>query len=113
MLVSAQENEGKRRGFAGMIGGKVLSRTGTSLSVKVTRIEQTWKHSGMDNPEALVGKTVRIVPREKNSNVAKYAKTLKKGDNDSFDVKQDGDVMVWLELTRAQRKRIGVGKERR
>ncbi len=113
VLSRAGEGEGTRRGFAGMIGGKVLGRTGTSLSVEITRIERTWKHSRMENPQSLVGTTVRIVPREKNSNVARYARTLRTGDADSFDVKQDGDAMVWLELTKVQRERIGVDKKKR
>jgi hypothetical protein len=97
------------KGFAGMIAGKVLSREGGNLAVEVTGIEKTWKHSGMENPQSLVGTTIKVIPSKKAPNVARYAETLKAGDRDVFDVKQDGPslTMVWLELTKAQRERVG------
>lgn len=100
-------------GFAGMIAGKVLSKDGGKLVVEVTRIEKTWKHSKMENPGSLVGREVVILPSKKAKNVGRLAEMLKPGDTESFDVRQDGKLMVWLELTGPQRERVGDGGKKR
>ena len=97
-------------GFAGMIAGKVLSKDGGKLVVEVTKVEKTWKHNKMENPGSLVGREVVILPAKKSAMVGKLAAMLKAGDTESFDVKQDGKLMVWLELTGPQRERVGEKK---
>lgn len=101
------EGGGGGKGFAGMIGGTVAAKDGARLTVEVTAIEKVWKHSNLEQPGKLVGQRIRIEPSSKASNVAKYAATLKAGDSDHFDVKQDGEVFRWLELTKEQRAKIG------
>ncbi|MBM4154344.1 MAG: hypothetical protein FJ221_04875 [Lentisphaerae bacterium] len=100
-------------GFAGMIAGKVLSKDGGKLVVEVTGVEKTWKHNKMENPGSLVGREVVILPSKKAKNVARLAEMLKPGDTESFDVRQDGKLMVWLELTGPQRERVGDGEKKR
>ncbi len=100
-------------GFAGMIAGKVLSRDGGKLVVEVTKVEKTWKHNKMENPGSLVGREVVILPSKKAKNVGRLAEMLKPGDAESFDVRQDGKLMVWLELTGPQRERVGDGEKKR
>ena len=99
------------KGFAGMIAGKVVAKDGAKLSVEVTAIKNAWKHNKLENPQSLVGQKVTIVPSKKSPNIAQYAELLKAGDADSFDIRQDGAVMVWLELTKEQRAKVGVGKD--
>ncbi len=94
-------------GFAGMIAGKVLSKDGGKLVVEVTKVEKTWKHSKMENPGSLVGREVVILPSKKAKDVGRLAEMLKPGDTESFDIRQDGKLMVWLELTGPQRERVG------
>jgi len=108
LLAKEKAEQGGGKGFAGMVGGTVVERNGNALSVEVTKIEKAWKHNKMENPEKLVGTRIKIVPGPKSSNVDKYARTLKAGDADDFDVRQEGGVFQWLELTRAQRAKIGV-----
>lgn len=108
LFAREKAEEGGAKGFAGMIGGTVVERSGGKLSVEVTKIEKTWKHSKMEDAAALVGSRIKVVPGPKSANVAKYAGTLKAGDADHFDVRQEGGVFFWLELTKEQRAKIGI-----
>ena len=97
------------KGFAGMLKGKVTGRDGRALLVEVTGVEKAWKQSTFEKPESLVGQKISILPSKKSDMVGKFAETLKVGDEVSFDVRQDGKSMVWLELTGDQRARVGEG----
>lgn len=103
------------RGFAGMMTGKVISKGEDRIRVEVTGIRRRWKHSKAENAESLIGKevTLRIVPgiyKKKPdylAHVRAFFGLLKVGDSDAFDVKHDeGDSLVFLELTRAQAERV-------
>ena len=109
----AEEKQEGGGGFAGMLAGKVVAKDGTKLQVEVTGIEKTWKHNKLENPQSLVGKKVRVAPSDKSPNVARYADKLSVGDADVFDVKQDGEIMLWLELTGKQREKIGLGRDKK
>ena len=98
------------KGFAGMLAGTVTGRDGGNLIVEVTKVLRVWKHSKLENAANLVGQKVTIMPAKKSPNVGRYAEKLNVGDSDEFDVRQDGKVMVWLELTGPQREKIGAAK---
>lgn len=108
------------KGFAGMIVGKVVSKGEDQLNVEVTRIDRTWKHSKAESPDALVGKTVTVklhpeAYAKKKSYLARvrhFFGLLKVGESDTFDVKNaEGDVLLFLELTKAQRERVEKAEE--
>ena len=104
------------KGFAGMVTGKVVSKGEDKVTVEVTAIAKTWKHSTAENAQALVGKTVeiRIIPgayeRKKGDYLAKVRKffsLLGVGDSESFDVRHvEGDWLKFLELTKDQLERV-------
>lgn len=95
------------KGFAGMIAGKVTAKDGDKLVVEVTKVDKTWKHNKLENAESIVGQKVTILPAKKSPMVGAYAAKMNVGDADVFDVRQDGPLMVWLELTGDQRKKNG------
>ena len=104
------------RGFAGMLSGKVVSKGGNELVIKVTAIEKTWKHNKAEKPESLVGQqvTMRIKPeiyKKKEGYVAKVRKffdLLKVDDVEKFDCRHDeGNELTFLELTKEQLERVG------
>ena len=104
------------KGFAGMVTGKVVSKGEDKLTVEVTAIAKTWKHSTAENAPALVGKTVeiRIIPSTYDRKNATYLARVRKffsliavGESDSFDVRNvEGDWLKFLELTKDQLERV-------
>ena len=111
-LARAEDGGKKGQGFAGMIAGTVVSKAEGSAVVEVTAIEKAWKHSRMENPQSLVGQKVTVKPGAKG-NTGSYLKLLNPGDKDVFDVRQDGAIFVWLELTKDQRAKVGADKKDR
>ncbi len=103
------------KGFAGMVNGKVTGKATDQITLSVTRVDRVWKHSKAETPEALVGKEVTIkVSSDLYSKkpgyldrVRRFFGLLKIGDSDTFDVKHaEGDVLLFLELTKAQMERV-------
>ena len=92
-------------GFAGMVSGDVATVGAGEVMLKVTEVTKSWQHSKAANPQSLVGQQIRVVAG-KNKNIARYIATLKAGDHIVADVKADGDVLVWLELTAEQREKV-------
>ncbi len=98
--------------FAGMIKAEVVAQRGRGVVVTVKEILKSWKQSKAKEPEAMKEKKLLILPRpsDKRANpVARFLKTLKKGDVVSLDVAhKQGEALIVVELTEEQRKKVGV-----
>ena len=102
------------KGFAGILGGKVVSKGTDQITVEVTKVVKSWQHSRAEKPEALVGQKVSLTV-----NPGLYGKkpgyldlvraffvALKVGDTETFDVKAGEDSgLTFLELTGDQKER--------
>lgn len=110
------------RGFAGMVGGKVLAKGAGQITIEVTAIVKSWKHSRAEKPEALVGQKVAVMVKpglyERKpgylARVQAFFDGLKAGDSATFDVKdgEDGS-LTFLELAEGGNAQVAAGEKKR
>ncbi len=96
--------------FAGMIEGKVAAKTDRGLLLQVSKVRKIWRGSKAEDPKSLVGKKVHVVVKSDGRYgqlVGKYVRSLKEGERVELDVAhREGEVLVVLELTKEQRRRV-------
>ncbi|MHB8903057.1 MAG: Dabb family protein [Thermoguttaceae bacterium] len=101
---------GPAAGFAGMIEAKVLARSDRGIVVAVLAVPRSWETSKAKDSRALVGKRLLVTARSDGRSselVRQFLQGLKEGEDVALDVAhRQGDELVILELTEAQRRRV-------
>lgn len=94
------------RGFAGMLSGKIASKTGSRIVLVVSEVGKVWKPSRARNPQSLVGCKVTI-DGSRADQIVRFVEGLKVGEVVTLDVaNREGGVLTILELTADQRQRV-------
>ncbi|MHC4605359.1 MAG: hypothetical protein ACYTAF_00295, partial [Planctomycetota bacterium] len=113
-------------GFSGMVGGIVKGKTDNDgMLFKVVRIDKIWEGNKAKDPEAIIGRTVKVEPRWQKGDDGKWHKVeihvafirnAKIGDDFHLEIQHaERDVFQILELNEEQRgiARKGGGGDRK
>lgn len=99
-------------GFAGMIRGRVVGRSGRQVLLEVTEVTEVWQTNRAEQPESLVGKRLAVTSRGVGGGprrpLARFLRGLEHGQSVQLDVAhRRGQALTLMELTEAQRRQQG------
>ncbi|MCB9925535.1 MAG: Dabb family protein [Planctomycetaceae bacterium] len=96
------------KGFSGMLQGKVVAKADAGIIVAVEEITNVWQRNKAEEPKALVGKKVLVMPRDGADQTVRFVQAVEVGEALALDVgNREGDSLIILELSQDQRGRIG------